>query len=293
MALRGKKRKIQRCLTIHPGKLVSVLGGSAKAPDRHWTELVRCPPQLGVRLGVDLAMRPEIPVQLGGTGLVRYRTRTRQTAEKALYSIMSRPTPISETVYHNYGIVGEKKKEVKIVPGYIKVDKGLWKEHVADRYSNKKSIYWTQTAAENSLSDSDLENISLLCENDDVVNSVHDLIDIYHNAAEEGKIILEDVSVPIMMPYERITIPMLPKGIKKKIYVKGDEERVQALLQELDRPKQEKAISEEEWSQIWIQDRAAEEAEALIRPTLVPKINHDLNMVGRERPLVLPAHLYE
>jgi len=62
-------RRLSRVLTVHPGKLVSVLGGSAKAPDRHWVELLRCDQKTSRNLSIDLAMRNWLPVQLGGTGL--------------------------------------------------------------------------------------------------------------------------------------------------------------------------------------------------------------------------------
>jgi len=61
--------RLSRVLTVHPGKLVSVLGGSAKAPDRHWVELLRCDRKTSRNLSIDLAMRNWLPVQLGGTGL--------------------------------------------------------------------------------------------------------------------------------------------------------------------------------------------------------------------------------
>jgi hypothetical protein len=199
-----ENRTLQRVSTIHPGKLVSVLSGGAKAPDRHWVELLRCPESVARSLSIDLAMRNWVPSALGGTGLSSSRELTPTMIQQMLYAIESRPTPICEnTQYLNFGIEAAKGEVIK-VEGSIAVDRKMWFEYTQERYRAKGSIYWTHDPVEIEVSDEVLDKIVVMSYDPDVQGKCALLNDLHLEAADRDEIILHDVSIPCMMPYRHI-----------------------------------------------------------------------------------------
>jgi hypothetical protein len=199
-----KDRSLQRVSTIHPGKLVSVLSGGAKAPDRHWVELLRCPESVAKSLSIDLAMRNWVPSALGGTGLTSTRVLTPSMIQQMLYAIESRPTPVHEkTQYLNFGIE-TAKGDVIAVEGSIAVDRKMWFEHIQDRYRSKGSIFWTHDPVEVEVSDEVLDKIVVMSHDPDVQGKCALLNDLHLEAADRDEIILHDVSIPVMMPFRKI-----------------------------------------------------------------------------------------
>jgi len=227
-------RRLSRRLTVHPGKLVSVLGGSAKSPDRHWVELLRCDQKTSRNLSVDLAMRNWLPVQLGGTGLVKKKLDKKLLTQQLLYSIKSRPTPLSETMrFWNYGIDSERA-ETKRVSGYFKVNKSLWETVVKDRYRSKGAIYWTHDPVEVSVTDEDVDKIIMASYDPEVQDSCVRLVETYQSAADDGCLILHDVAVPITLPYTPIEIPKVVGWSIDKPLSLEEKEKKPAYLDVLD-----------------------------------------------------------
>jgi len=199
--------RLSRVLTVHPGKLVSVLGGAAKSPDRHWVELLKCEPLTSRNLSIDLAMRNWLPVQLGGTGLVKKKLDKKVLVQQFLFSIASRPTPISETMrFVNFGIDSGRQETMR-VSGFFKVNRSFWEMHVKDRYRSKGAIYWTHDPVKVSVSDSDIDKIILASYDPEVQDNCVRLIDMYQQAQDNGELILHDVAVPITAPITPLKVP--------------------------------------------------------------------------------------
>jgi len=199
---------LERVVTVHPGKVHSVLSGAAKSPDRHWQELLKCPQDWSRKLALDVAMRPQIPTQLGGTGLSTPR-RSTTTAQSLLLSLISRPIfNFETTAYKNYGI-SNPKSECRRVPGYISVDKRLWLEHVQDRYRSKGSIFWSSDPTKISVTDDDIQRIVTLTEDKQVVDECFEVCKLYESQEKEGRIVLHDASIPLTFPFEPIKIPQI------------------------------------------------------------------------------------
>jgi hypothetical protein len=200
---------IKRVMTVHPGKLVSVLSGGAKAPDRHWKELLECSQDVAGPLSIGLAMRTWLPIQLGGTGLRPTFSLSAQMIQQMLYSIESRPIPLFEKPqYVNIGIQSDKRPSVR-VKGSIAVDHKLWMTHIQERYQSKGSIFWTIDPVENSLPDEVLDKIVTMSHDPDVQQACYKYYHVFNEAQQNGEIILRDVSIPETMPFREVDLPYL------------------------------------------------------------------------------------
>lgn len=208
--------EVKAVQTVHPGKLYSVLRGSVAAPDRHWLDLINCPKPWRKELGVDMALRPQIPVQMGGSGLKRQLAPSDKLFEMLRWCELSKPQLESE----KFEVFIGKKKELADVErheGLFTVSRDHWKTYCTERFGSPKGLYWTSQSSLQ-MSDVELVDRSITDSRDEITrHRLWKLYNVYWDAAEKGEVVLRNPSVPWTVPLKRIE--NVDPGMKDEAYL--------------------------------------------------------------------------
>jgi len=197
--------EVKAVQTVHPGKLYSVLRGSVAAPDRHWLDLINCPAPWRAALGVDMALRPSVPIQMGGTGLKRETNPTPELFEILRWCELSKPQLESEK-FEVY--IGKKKENAEVSKqlGWYTISRDHWKSYCTERFGSPKGLYWT---TQSSSKCSDVELVDRCITDARLETTRHrlwSLYNLYWDAAESGCVVLHNPSIPWHIPLRKIDI---------------------------------------------------------------------------------------
>jgi len=225
-------RDLKAVRTIHPGKLVSVLGGDACSPDTHWKDLALSCPEYRVNLSIDLALRPTLPRALGGIGLFEPMEISDREVVMALFSRLTQPaTMLTDPIVFG----GEENKEdVMNVRGYVSVDREQWTGFLARHFRTRKSIYWRNASVKRIDNTRILDRISLLLGDRDLVEKYKKNIKIYWASERKNRVILKDPGIPWHIPFEEESVsPAL--GFEDPIKSESISEPVRKELERIDK----------------------------------------------------------
>jgi len=194
-----KNGKVGPMRSVHPGKLVHILGGAPSSPDAHWVDLLNCRPKWRRELGVDLVLRPRIPVQLGGVGLYRPTLITQADIESVLWFEATRPDFVGKTQHVNIG--GETtRRECHQVGAKVKVKKGVWKDVMTRQYGSPKGLYWSFRPSERRFDDALLAMVLARAEDPIIQKKVAEKLNLYWDAEEEGCVVVSKDWLPWDVP---------------------------------------------------------------------------------------------